>query len=122
MPPPAPTRLRLRLSPAAEKAVRGGHPWVFSDSVRDQNREGTPGELAVVYSRSDQFLAVGLYDPGSPLRVRILHSGKPATLDAAWWQERLRTALAKRDGMFGPDTNGYRLINGESELICGRKP
>src|SRR5688572_21704448 len=52
---PAPTRLRLRLSPAAEKAVRGGHPWVFSDSVRDQNREGVAGELAVIYSRSDQF-------------------------------------------------------------------
>ena len=112
---PPPTRLRLRLSPAAEKAVRGGHPWVFSDSVRDQNREGAAGELAVIYSRHDQFLAVGLYDPASPLRVRILHCGKPATLDAAWWQERLRTALAKRDGMFGPDTNGYRLINGESD-------
>ena len=110
-----PTRLRLRLSPAAEKAVRGGHPWVFSESVRDQNREGTAGELAVIYGRYDKFLAVGFYDPASPLRVRILHTGKPATLDAAWWQERLRTALAKRDGMFGPDTNGYRLINGESD-------
>src|SRR6188472_3074912 len=112
---PASSRLRLRLSPAAERAVRGGHPWVFSESVRDLNREGRAGELAVIYGRDDRFLAIGLYDPVSPLRVRILHAGKPATLDAAWWQERWRTALAKRDGMFGPDTNGYRLINGESD-------
>lgn len=95
--------------------MRGGHPWVFSASVRDQSREGTAGELAVIYGRDDRFLAVGLYDPASPLRVRVLHAGKPASLDTAWWQDRLRSALAKRDGMFGPDTNGYRLINGESD-------
>jgi 23S rRNA (cytosine1962-C5)-methyltransferase len=109
------TRLRLRLSPAAEKAIRAGHPWVFSDSVRDQNREGGAGELAVIYSRSDKFLAVGLYDPASPLRVRILQSEKPATIDAEWWRGRLAQALAAREGMFGPDINGYRLINGESD-------
>lgn len=113
-PSPA-SRLRLRLSPAAEKAVRSGHPWVFSESVRDLNREGSAGELAVIYSRDDRFLAVGLYDPASPLRVRILHCGKPAVIDTAWWRANLRNALAKRDGMFGPETTGYRLINGESD-------
>jgi 23S rRNA (cytosine1962-C5)-methyltransferase len=112
---PSVARLRLRLTPAGERAVRAGHPWVFSNSVRHQNREGTTGELAVIYSRDDKFLAVGLYDSASPLRVRILHTGKPAAIDAAWWDQRLRRALAKRDGMFGPDTNGYRLINGESD-------
>jgi 23S rRNA (cytosine1962-C5)-methyltransferase len=111
----ASTRLRLRLSPAAEKAVHSGHPWILSESVRDLNREGRAGELAVIYSRDDKFLAVGLYDPASPIRMRILHAGKPATLDEAWWRERLRAALAKREGMFGPETNGYRLINGESD-------
>src|SRR6188768_427497 len=104
----APTRLRLRLSPAGEKAVRSGHPWVFSDSVRDQNREGTAGELAVIYDRNDKFLAVGFYDPASPLRGRVLQAGKPITIDQAWWQERLTKSLAKREGMFGPDTNGFR--------------
>jgi 23S rRNA (cytosine1962-C5)-methyltransferase len=112
---PSAARLRLRLSPAGERAVRGGHPWVFSDSVRHQNREGTTGELAVIYSRDDKFLALGLYDPASPLRVRILHAGKPATIDASWWEQRLRSAIAKREGLFGPDTTGYRLINGESD-------
>lgn len=109
------SRLRLRLSPAGEKAVRAGHPWVFSDSVRELNREGTAGEIAVIYDRSDRFLAVGFYDPGSPLRVRVLQAGKPAAIDEAWWRERLAKALARREGMFGPETNGFRLINGESD-------
>jgi 23S rRNA (cytosine1962-C5)-methyltransferase len=108
-------RLRLRVTSAAEAMVRGGHPWVFSESIREQNREGTLGELAVIYDRRDRFLAVGLYEPESPLRVRVLHTGKPATIDRAWWSHRLREAVEKRKGLFSEDTNGYRLVNGESD-------
>ena len=74
--------LRLRLSSAAESIVRGGHPWVFAESVRRQNRPGITGELAVIYDRHDAFLAAGLFDPDSPIRVRILHAGKPQTVDS----------------------------------------
>ena len=110
-----PARLKLTLTAAAESAVRGGHPWIFSDSIRSLNREGQMGELAVAYDRKDTFLAVGLFDPDSPLRVRVLHAGKPTTLDDAWWRERLRQTLARRDGIANARTNGLRLINGESD-------
>jgi 23S rRNA (cytosine1962-C5)-methyltransferase len=108
-------RLRLRVSAAAETILRGGHPWLYAESIREQNREGKAGELAVVYDRKDKFLAVGLFDPESPIRVRVLHAGKPQTLDAAWWQARLAHALAKRDGLFDAQTTGFRCINGESD-------
>lgn len=107
--------LRLRVSAAAESRLRARHPWVFSDSIRGQNRPGELGELAVVYDRNNQFLALGLFDPDSPIRVRILHAGKPRVLDAAWWQERLRAALARRDGLCDEQTNACRLIHGESD-------
>ena len=109
------TRLRLRVKATAETIVRGGHPWVFADSLRDQNREGQTGELAVIYDRNDKFLAVGLYDADSPIRVRILHAGKPQTIDAAWWQTRLDQTRARRAGLFDAQTTGYRLIHGESD-------
>lgn len=108
-------RLKLTLRPTAESIVRSGHPWVYSESIRDQNREGAAGELAVIYDRKDKFLAVGFYDPDSPLRVRILHSGKPATIDEAWWRGSLDRALALRDGIADAGTNGLRLLNGESD-------
>ena len=108
-------RLRLRVTPAAEAHIRAGHPWVYESSVRDQNRPGEAGELAVIYDRRDRFLAIGLYDPASPLRVRVLHAGLPATLDPAWWAHRLDTPLQRRAPLFAPDTDGYRLINGESD-------
>src|SRR2546430_9360625 len=38
-------RLHLRLPLAAESMIRSGHPWLFADSIREQNREGEPGEL-----------------------------------------------------------------------------
>ena len=108
-------RLRLRVTAAAENYVRGGHPWVFADSVREQNRDGAAGELAVIFDRTDKFLAVGLFDPESPIRVRVLHAGKPATLDAAWWAARLDATVRRRDGLFDAQTTGYRVINGESD-------
>lgn len=115
-----PGRLRLRLFPRAEGAVRRGHPWVYGDSIKEQNREGESGELAVIYDRQDRFLAVGLYDPESPIRVRIVHQGKPATIDREWWLAGLRAALERRAAILrGGGTNGLRLLNGDSEGFPG---
>lgn len=118
-PPPSPkstaTRLRLHLSNAAVSAVRSGHPWVFSDSIQQSNRPGTTGELAIVYDRNDRFLGIGLFDAESPLRVRMLHTGKPVNIDPAWWRSRLTAAFDRRAGLFDATTTGRRWIYGESD-------
>jgi 23S rRNA (cytosine1962-C5)-methyltransferase len=111
----AATRLRLRITATAESIVRSGHPWLFADSIHESNRDGQAGELAIIYDRKDKFLAVGLFDPDSPIRVRILHAGKPQTIDHAWWQIRLKKSLAIRRDLFDAQTTGYRLIHGESD-------
>jgi 23S rRNA (cytosine1962-C5)-methyltransferase len=108
-------RLRLRVTAAAESILRGGHPWLFAESIREQNRPGNLGEFAVIYDRKDEFLAIGLFDPDSPIRVRVLHVGKPRTLDLAWWQAHLDDTLKKRDGLFDAQTTGFRCINGEGD-------
>jgi 23S rRNA (cytosine1962-C5)-methyltransferase len=111
----AAARLRLRITAAAETIVRSGHPWLFADSIHESNRVGQVGELAVIYDRKNKFLAAGLFDPDSPIRVRILHMGKPQTIDSAWWKTRLEKALAARRDLFDAQTTGYRLIHGESD-------
>lgn len=108
-------RLRLHLAAAAEAAVRRGHPWVFADRIMDQNRPGTTGEIAALYDRRDRFFALGLFDPGSPLRVRVLHRGDPVPIDETWWGSRLESALVRRELLFGPDTTGWRWIHGEND-------
>src|SRR5438445_3829560 len=112
---PPKSRLRLRTTAAAEAALRSGHPWLFSASIREQNREGETGELAVVYDRKDRFLAAGLFDPESSIRFRALQTGKPQTIDKAWWKSRLKAALERRAGLFEAETTGFRWINGESD-------
>ena len=110
-----PQRLRLRITAAAETQLRAGHPWVYGDSIREQNRDGAAGDLAVIYDRKDAFLAVGLFDPDSPIRVRVLHAGKPLAIDDAFWAVRLAQSVERRQDLFDAGTNGYRLINGESD-------
>jgi 23S rRNA (cytosine1962-C5)-methyltransferase len=111
----AAVRLRLRITAAAETILRGGHPWLFADSIHESNRAGQLGELAVIFDRKDKFLAVGFFDPDSPIRVRILHAGKPQTIDDAWWRTRLEKPFAVRRDLFDVQTTGYRLIHGESD-------
>ena len=108
-------RLKLRLTKSAELAVRKGHPWVFADRIKQQNRPGTCGEMGVVYDADNEFLAVGLYDPQSSIALRVLHVGQPLTIDDAWWAAHLHATLEIRRDLFGPETTGYRCINGESD-------
>ena len=105
----------MRVTPAAEQAVRQGHPWIYGDKVREQNRPGENGELTILYDRQDRFLGIGLYDRESAIRLRMIHVGKPITLDQTWWRDRLLATFAKRQSLFDPNTTGYRLINGEND-------
>jgi len=49
VPGPASRPVSLRVTPAAERAIRHGHPWVFDQAITDQNHDGLPGDLAVIY-------------------------------------------------------------------------
>jgi 23S rRNA (cytosine1962-C5)-methyltransferase len=109
------TQLRLHITAAAESALRSGHPWLFADKISEQNREGELGELAAIFDRKNRFLAIGLFDPESPIRARVLHLGKPETIDQNWWGRRLDQALKLRRGLFDERTTGFRWVNGESD-------
>jgi 23S rRNA (cytosine1962-C5)-methyltransferase len=107
------------LKPAAESRIRAGHPWIFSESIREQSRQGGVGELAIVFDRHDKFLAIGLYDPHSPIRVRVIHRGQPVNIDSEWWRRQLLRAMERRKDVVDAETNGLRWINGESDLFPG---
>jgi 23S rRNA (cytosine1962-C5)-methyltransferase len=119
IPPPSERRIALHVSPAAERAIRSGHSWLFAEAIRHQSFMGKPGDLAVVFDQKRRFLAVGLYDPYSPIRVRILQAGKAATIDAAWFEEKLATAVTLRQPISHTNTTGYRLVHGENDGLPG---
>jgi 23S rRNA (cytosine1962-C5)-methyltransferase len=112
-------RLAVHLYPAAERAVRRGHPWVYAESIERMRRPGDAGDLAVIFDRKDRFVAIGLYDPTSPLRVRILHSGDPVQIDREWLLQRMQSAREVRTPLAARGTTGYRLVHGENDGLPG---
>jgi 23S rRNA (cytosine1962-C5)-methyltransferase len=93
---------------------------VFDASVTAVGHDGAPGDLAVVFDDHRRFAAIGLYDPTSPIRVRILHQGDPVPIDDAWFHDRIGSAFAQR-AMVDTDgrTNAYRVVHGENDGLPG---
>lgn len=113
-------RLAVHLHPGAERAVMAGHPWVYAQGIRKQRHDGRAGDLAVIFDRKDRFLAIGLYDPMSPIRIRVLHRGRPQSIDEKWLLERLRLACQRRQALSSsPDTTAFRLVHGENDGLPG---
>ncbi|CAN5649695.1 23S rRNA (cytosine(2499)-C(5))-methyltransferase [soil metagenome] len=112
-------RLAIRLHAGAERAVRRGHPWVFAEGIRQQRHEGLAGDLAVVFDRDNRFLAIGLYDPASPIRIRILHRGSPETIDGDWFAARISAAFECRRPLLETDTTAFRIVHGENDGLPG---
>jgi len=122
IPPPAERRLALRVTPAGQRALRNGHPWLFDQAVAGVSGRlspGRPGDLAVIFDDRRRFLAIGLYDPTSPIRVRILAHGAPETIDRTWLRGKLTAAVAWRAALPEAGTTGYRLVHGENDDLPG---
>lgn len=118
--PPAGRRLAVRVTPDALRHVRRGHPWLFDASITSVTPGGVAGDLAVVFDEHRRFAAIGLYDPASPIRVRLVHHGRPAPIDEGFWRQRLLTALELRRPLARSDaTTGYRCLHGENDGFPG---
>lgn len=112
--------LAVRVSKDAARQIRGGHPWVFDASIVSVKPEGSAGDLAVIFDEHRKFMAVGLYDPDSPIRVKVLHRGEPLSIDATFWRHRFEAAFGRRAALLeASSTTGYRLVHGENDGLPG---
>lgn len=113
----------MRVTPEAERAIKHGHPWLFESAITQQSFAGKPGDLAVIFDKKRRFLAVGLFDPNSPIRVRILQAGAPASIGRDWFRERITAACSRRAPILAQpaprQTTGCRLIHGENDGLPG---
>ena len=119
LPRPSEKRIALRVNPPAQRALRQGHPWVFDQSITEQSHAGAHGDLAVIFNDDRSFLAIGLYDPTSSIRVRILQSRQPAAINTDWFQNKLTIASRLRASLQQTNTDGYRLVHGENDGLPG---
>lgn len=100
-------------------AVRSRHPWVFEDSIEKIPSGLKHGDIAVLFDGRKK-LGAGLVDPTSDVRIRMLSFGATAPdIGPDLFDLLVRKALRRREGLFGPETNAYRLVNGESDSFPG---
>ena len=109
----------LRLSGKGLQTVRRKHPWIFENSIEKLSAEAEPGDVAVVYDNR-KIVAAGLVDPYSSIRVRLLTFGaSKEVVGPGLFRLLAKQSAERRNGLFGPETNAFRLINGESDGFPG---
>lgn len=115
---PAPPCVVLRARKARPFFAR--HPWVFAGSIARVQGNPSPGAEVEVVSHEGQFVARGLFNPDSAIRVR-LYRWNEGPLDTEFWCDRIDAALRLRRDILNLDTPGAscRLIFSEADGLSG---
>ena len=129
-PPPPPTARRvdepgLPTATVLVKAKRarpffGRHPWVLDTAI--ERVEGTPadGDVVDLATHEGRFIARGIWNASSRLRVRLYAFDSGVPLDAPFWRARIQAAVALRRTLGLDDRAGAaRLINSEGDDLSG---
>ncbi|WP_114491002.1 class I SAM-dependent rRNA methyltransferase [Candidatus Ulvibacter alkanivorans] len=120
LPTYSPQTLAVKLSAVGERSVRSGHPWLFSESIKKINKQGNAGDIAIIFGqRNNEVIGVGLFDPHSPIRIKMLHHEGSASIDTNFFNERIAKAYALRFELLSTNTNSYRLLFGENDGFPG---
>lgn len=102
-----------------EKALRGGHPWVYADEITDISGSYENGGLADVFSRKGRWLGTGYINDNSKIRIRIISRNANDRFDRDFYARRIRYALDYRRTVMGEDFSCCRLIFGEADSFPG---
>src|SRR5919201_2081717 len=88
---------RVILQPKRARPFYGRHPWVYAGAVAAV--EGGPEDGAEVdlVSHAGNFIARGLYNGRSKIRVRLYSWDPVVRLDRAFFADRLDAAVRLRD-------------------------
>jgi len=97
------------------------HPWVFAGAIGSVSGRPDVGAEVIVRSHEGKFIAKGLFNPNSNIRVRLYTWNEEQSLDDAFWQSRVRRAIEFRQKLFAesPTLSACRLIFSESDGLSG---
>ncbi len=112
---------RVIVKPRRARPLFARHPWLFAGSL--ERIEGNPadGDQVAVVTHDGEFVAWGLFNSRSQIRVRLYSWDEGRELDDSLWRERLTAAIAlRRDVLRLDDPRGAcRLVFSESDGLSG---
>ena len=98
------------------KRIRNGHLWVYRSDVVESRLVGIEGGAIVrVVDQAHNFVGQAFYSDASEIALRFLTTHEE-TIDREWWRLHLR-ACAVRRSRIAADTNAYRLVYSEGDLL-----
>ena len=112
---------RITITPKGERALTGGHPWVYEGEVLELSDPVEDGALVDVVSRKGSWLGCGFYNSASKIRVRVVtRNANDDPSGDAFWARRLRYAWDYRKAVMGEtDSRCCRIIFGEADGFPG---
>lgn len=111
---------KIILYKGKEKSLHRYHPWVFSGAIQRKDLVIKDGDMVEVWDADNHYLATGHFFDSS-IAVRIF-SFQKITPDMNYWRKKIESAIYYRKVMGlieNPQTNMYRLINGEGDGMPG---
>jgi 23S rRNA (cytosine1962-C5)-methyltransferase len=111
---------RVVLLPRRARPFYGRHPWVYAGAVATTEGEPADGDVVDLVSHTGNFVARGLYNGKSKIRVRLYAWNAETQFDQAFFRHRLEAAIRlRRDlGMDGPG-RACRLVFSEGDGLSG---
>jgi len=112
---------RVVLHAKRARPFYGRHPWVYAGAIAAVTGEPGDGAEVDLYSHGGQFVARGLFNSRSKIRVRLYTWDASQPLDRAFFRSRLQAALYLRGPILGLDGPGKacRLVFSESDGLSG---
>jgi 23S rRNA (cytosine1962-C5)-methyltransferase len=104
--------LTARVNKKGADRVRQGHLWIYRSDVVAVDAEG--GSVVAVKDERGNFVGQALFSDASQIALRFLTQSNEE-IDREWWRRRIREAGSRRHT--SPDTNAYRLIYSEGDLL-----
>lgn len=110
----------LRLKPNKLATFLARHPWVLAKSLEAQSDGLVDGQVVDVTAANGRFVARGVYNSGSHIRVRLYTWNENETLDDAFWLRRLEAAIRlRRDLRYDDPAGAARLVFSEADGLSG---
>ncbi len=99
----------------------GRHPWVYQNAIEKIAGNPEPGAQIRVVSFEKEFIAYGLFNPDSTIRVRLYSWDKDRLIDADLIEERIARAVRLRHDVLGlgDPAGGCRLVFSEADGLSG---
>jgi 23S rRNA (cytosine1962-C5)-methyltransferase len=109
---------RITLNKNEERRIKSGHPWVFSNEIRDVTGERSAGAVAELYDAAGGFIGVGHYNPQSLIAFRLVSRQRENIDSVDFFEQRIAAAVAHRRRLY-PGLATFRAVYGESDFLPG---